>query len=182
VSKSNIVSELFSENLTKGRSLPQHHKFSALPLHLVLWPLFRSSIQNYLWSASCHFTYRPTRPLSFHDHIFSTSRPSGRRPLFRSSIQNYLWSASCHFTCWSARSEGHSNDKVCQGVVRNSVNLLCPTRPLPFRDHIFSTSRPLGGLSARLPFTPVFVALTSIINTELPMVGELLLHLLVLPD
>jgi len=30
--------------------------------------------------------------------------------------------------------------------------------------------------AASLPFTPVFVALVSIINTELPMMGELLLH------
>ena len=33
--------------------------------------------------------------------------------------------------------------------------------------------------AASLPFTPVFAALVSIINTKLPMVGELLLHRLV---
>jgi pre-mRNA-splicing factor CWC22 len=33
--------------------------------------------------------------------------------------------------------------------------------------------------AASLPFTPVFAALVSIINTKLPMVGELLLHRLI---
>jgi pre-mRNA-splicing factor CWC22 len=33
--------------------------------------------------------------------------------------------------------------------------------------------------AASLPFTPVFAALVSIINTKLPMIGELLLHRLV---
>jgi pre-mRNA-splicing factor CWC22 len=33
--------------------------------------------------------------------------------------------------------------------------------------------------TASLPFTPVFAALVSIINTKLPMIGELLLHRLV---
>ena len=33
--------------------------------------------------------------------------------------------------------------------------------------------------AASLPFTPVFAALVSIINTKLPMIGELLLHRLI---
>jgi len=33
--------------------------------------------------------------------------------------------------------------------------------------------------AASLPFTPVFATLVSIINTKLPMIGELLLHRLI---
>ena len=101
------MSELFSENLIKGRSLPQHIN-SQLSLTLGFAALVSIINTNCIWSASCYFTYSILPDRCQTTPTFSSI---GASALVQSSIQNYLCSASCYFT-------------------------YRPNRPLPFRDHI----------------------------------------------